>query len=122
MDRSVKQSRVAVTVCARNFLSKALDLRESWLACHPESDFYIVIIEPKDDSIQANLPEVKILWAENLGILGYRKYAFRYDVIELSTNVKPTVLLHLLKQYEKVVYLDPDICLFADINPVFDAL
>jgi hypothetical protein len=48
----------------------------------------------------------------------------KYDILELNTNVKPTFMKHLLAthQLEKLVYLDPDIFVYAPLTPVFDAL
>jgi hypothetical protein len=128
----------AVTICASNFLAKALVLRTSYLAFHPASDFYILLIDkkPKEmtkhndhpapqspDDISADLlSETMTLWVEDLGISGFPHYAFKFDIVELCTNVKAVVLRLLLSSYEQVLYLDPDICLYAHLQPVFDDL
>ena len=112
----------AVTICATNFLGKALVLRNSYLAVHPESDFYILIIDKKHTRVHERAPDVRILWAEDLGIAGFLHYAFKFDVIELSTSVKPVVLSLLLVHYNRVLYLDPDICVYAKLDPVLEGL
>ena len=122
MNIEPQHETVAVTICATNFFAKALALRKSYLTCHPESDFYILIIEKKDNRVQQRTPEIRILWAEDLGIVDFHHYAFKFDVIELSTNVKPSVLRLLLSRYAKVLYLDPDIRLYAGLQPVFEDL
>ena len=48
----------------------------------------------------------------------------RYEILELNTNVKPTFLKYLMARYgfDSVIYLDPDIFVYAPLEPVFDAL
>ena len=75
-------------------------------------------------SFELNVPEVEIVLAESLDILNFNDFAFRYDIMEFNTAVKPFVMQWLIKikGFEEVVYLDPDIELFAPITPVFDAM
>lgn len=122
MNLEPRHNTAAVTICAANFLGKALTLRKSFLALHPESDFYVLMVEKKNNRVIERAPDVRILWAEDLGIEGFLHYAFKFDVIELSTNVKASILRWLLSSYDKVLYLDPDICLYADLHPVFEDL
>ena len=49
--------------------------------------------------------------------------ALLYDVTELATALKPSLLLHLLLEHERVVYLDPDMQVLrplAAIDAAFD--
>jgi hypothetical protein len=48
--------------------------------------------------------------------------AFKYDILELNTNVKPTFAKRLLNQHDKVIYLDPDIFVYASLAPIFERL
>lgn len=45
-----------------------------------------------------------------------------FDVIEFNTNVKPKAMLRLLESHDTVVYLDPDIKVYAPLVPVMSAL
>ena len=112
----------AVTICAINFLGKALLLRKSYLKYNPGSDFYIVIVDKKNAEIQKQMGDIRILWVEDLAIEGFVHYAFKYDIIELSTSVKATILKILLSYYRSVIYLDPDIRVYANLHQVFDEL
>lgn len=114
--------KAVVTICSTNYLAKALVLRESFLEFHADAAFYILIVDRKSPDLAARHPEVNFLWAEELGIPGFFRRAMMFDVIELNTNVKPTVLLKLLGRHRKVLYLDPDIQVFRRLEPVFDAL
>ena len=48
----------------------------------------------------------------------------KYDILELNTNVKPTFMRHLIATHglDRLVYLDPDIFVYAPLTPVFEAL
>lgn len=112
----------AVTICSINYIAKALVLIESYQCHHPGHDFYIVLVDRKSSEVAIERDGVTVMWAEDLGIADFRQAAFTYDVIEFNTNVKPTALKTLLARYDRVVYLDPDIEVFAPLSPVFDAL
>ena len=112
----------AVTICSINYIAKALVLFDSYIKYHPEHDFYLVIVDRKSSKIDINRPDIKIIWVEDLGIPNFLQYAFSYDVIEFNTNVKPTVLISLLNIYDNVIYLDPDIKVYAPLDPVFKGL
>jgi hypothetical protein len=112
----------AVTICATNYMAKALALRESYLSFHPESDFYILIVDRKHDRFKSLAPDVNVLWVEDLGIKGFSHYAMKFDIIELNTNVKARILSLLLLDYNKILYLDPDIYFYGTLQPVLREL
>lgn len=118
-----KQNTFAsVTICALNYLGKALVLRNSYLRYHPESDFFILLIDRKNPEALPKTPGVTYLWIEDLCIDSFSHYAFKFDVIELSTNVKAIVMKKLLTTYQQVLYIDPDIQIFSYLSPVLNAL
>ena len=108
---------VVFTICAKNYLAQALSLKESTLR-HNDVDFFIYL---SDDKGEEELPEVVLL--DESWIPNWEKMAFKYNVIEFSTSIKPFCINHLYKQgYEKIIYLDPDIYVFNSLNYVFDSL
>jgi len=117
-----KNDASAVTICSTNFMAKALALRESYLQFNPKSDFYILIIDKKHDRFQNLAADVQILWVEEIGIENLRHYAMKFDILELNTNVKARVLSLLLRRYNKVLYLDPDIYFYGTLDTVFREL
>jgi hypothetical protein len=122
MDIEPKHEIAAVTICATNYLGKALALRQSYLTFHPKSDFYLLIVDKKYNKPHNLAADVKILWAEDLDIDNFTHYAMKFDVIELCTAVKAPALSKLLKHYRKVLYLDPDIYLYSDLGPLVSDL
>ena len=61
---------------------------------------------------------------EQLGIEQWHQMTAGYNVLELSTAVKPWLLRHLLDEHgvERVAYFDPDIQVFDSVQEVDDLL
>jgi len=114
-----KRNETALTICSLNYLPKAMVLIDSYLKHHPDQTFNLVIVDKKTHIPFINRDNVSIFWVEELGIPNFLAYAFMYDVIELNTNVKPFMLAKLLKEYDSVLYLDPDIKVYASLSDVF---
>lgn len=112
----------ALTICAINYLPKALVLYESYHLHHPDHAFYIVLVDRKDESLTIARPDLTVIWVEDLGVANFQQHAFAFDIIELSTNVKPASLKYLLTRHETALYIDPDIKVYAPLEPVFAAL
>ena len=53
-----------------------------------------------------------IHWMEDMNIQNYLHLAFKYDIIEFSTSLKPYITLELLKKHNKVIFFDPDIFIY----------
>lgn len=108
------------TVCNLAYLPKALVLAESLLK-FDKTRLKIYIIDRKIDfNLDSQLAE--LIWIENLNIPKLYNLAFEYDITEFSTCLKPFLTLNLLKTYNKVIYLDPDICVYHDLCPILDDL
>ncbi len=116
-----KENNCAVfTVCNLAYLPKALVLAESLLRVDGELlNIYIF-----DKKIDVDLPEsiAKFIWIEDLFVSNLYQMAFKYDITEFSTSLKPYIALEILENYEKVIFLDPDTCLFDSLKPVLQDL
>lgn len=112
----------ALTICSINYIGKALVLIDSYHQHHPDHSVYLVVVDRKNVELKLDRPNLKVIWVEDLPIPDILKYAFTYDVIEFNTNVKPAALEFVLQQHEFAIYLDPDIKIYAALNPAFDAL
>ena len=65
----------------------------------------------------------RIVRVEELGIKNLEQWIFEHDVVELCTAVKGPMLCRLLDEgATKVIYLDPDIALFGDLDEVVQLL
>lgn len=110
------------TIVSRNYFAYARTLGDSLRQSNPLTDFNVLIVDRKDPAFEAQHPDWSITWVEDLGIPDFEQVAFKYDILELNTNVKPTFAKHLLERYEKVIYLDPDIFVYNSLQPIIDLL
>ena len=108
------------TACNVAYLHKALALAES-LHLQDKSELRIYLFDKKRD-----LPEfpeyVNICWIEDINIENLNILAFKYDVTEFCTSLKPYIALILLEEYEKVLFFDPDIYIFNKIDTIVKTL
>ena len=111
----------ACTIVARNYLAQASALADSFVETNPEGDFTIFVIDLGDDRVESDDPRVRVVGPQGAGFDRdeFHRMAAIYDVIELATAVKPTLLRHLvLQRGEPVTYLDPDILVFRPLDEI----
>jgi hypothetical protein len=117
-------SRIHFTILARNYLPSALTLADS-LRRYGNGTPLVAFLT--DATPQTELPEIHgIRWMRPASLdLSERtalELAMSYDLVEFATAVKPLVLQHLLREYEQVVYLDPDTYLVSEMQELGLAL
>ncbi|MEN8134160.1 MAG: hypothetical protein ABFS18_01310 [Thermodesulfobacteriota bacterium] len=108
------------TVTNLAYLPKALVLAESLLK-YNKVKLHIYIVDRKVD---VDLPEscAEFIWIEDVGFTDLYELAFKYDITEFSTSLKPGLTLKLLEKYQKVIFLDPDTCLYHSVAPILNDL
>jgi hypothetical protein len=104
------------TVCNIAYLSKALVLADS-LVRHHQTKLHVILFDKKQEF--TSCPDtVEITWLEDLGFPAWKQLAFTYDIIELSTSLKPFIALKLLEIHRKVIFLDPDTAVYSSLDPI----
>ena len=108
------------TIIAKNYVAFARVLAKSFREHHPEARCFTLVIDDFEGWIDPAEEPFVTISAQELGIDGFDRMAARYDVLELSTAVKPWLLRHLLHErgVEKLAYLDPDIEVCASLSEV----
>ncbi len=95
------------------------------MAQHPGHRFFVLIVADLDDPtpFQLDASFTPVMLGE-IGLHDLRVLAMQYDILELNTNVKPTFMKYLIQTYalDALVYLDPDIFVYAPFEPVFGPL
>ncbi len=115
--------QAACTIVSLNYLPYARVLAQSFITHHPGMEFYVLLVDRVPGDMDLAGEQFTVVCVEDLGIPEFKSIAFKYDILELNTNVKPTFLKYLLKQgIDQIVYLDPDILIYHKLDPVFDAL
>lgn len=105
----------ACTIVARNYLPAARVLAGSYLEYHPEHHFVVAVIDAADTDLGEQAAGYTVVGPESLAIEGedYLRMATAYTLTELATAVKPFLLLGLRSSADIVVYLDPDVRVYA---------
>jgi Nucleotide-diphospho-sugar transferase len=114
---------VVCTIVAKNYLSFARTLFQSIRASNPDLQCYGLIVDDWQGFIDPAQEPFTVVSIGDIGIPGAREMAFKYDVTELSTAVKPFLLDHLLKQgFDRALYLDPDILVTNSLSELLAKL
>ena len=115
--------RVACTIVSANYLHFGWTLAESFLKLHPDDEFHLLLVDRLPEDFTSRDPRVRVLEVEKLGLPAFRSLAFKFDILELNTAVKPSFLKYLLALgADKVIYFDPDIYIFQSVELIYEAL
>lgn len=119
----MKSKNVIFTICAKNYLAHAKTLGHSIRKFHPECDF-IILLSDEIGSTDIKCHDFNVIESKDLQIEGFQDMAFKYNVIEFSTSIKPFFIDMLINDYgyEKILYLDPDMVVYSSMDFLFDEL
>ena len=115
--------RAACTIVSANYLHFAWTLAQSFLKFHPDDQFFLLLVDRLPEGFVSRDARVQLVEVDKLGLPEFRSLAFKFDLLELNTGVKPSFLKHILALgIEQVVYFDPDICIYKEVDPIYEAL
>jgi hypothetical protein len=128
IESSMKSKKIVFTICARNYYGLAQVLKRSVLQQNPDVEFFAFIAdglpaheraEFGDDAIDASAIMASYVTSEKL-----REMAFKYNLTEFCTALKPFCFRHLFDQTdcEAAMYLDPDVFVYSTLDDVFAPL
>jgi len=114
----------ACTIIAKNYLPMARALAESWHAVHPDSPFFVLLLDSPQGFFNPESEDFHTVLASDLDIPNLNGFLFKYTVLEASTAVKPYFLDYLFQRHSisKLLYLDPDILIFRPLDYLADKL
>jgi hypothetical protein len=114
-----------VTIISANYLAYAKVLAASVVRHAAQAEFRVLIVDRPTPEIAQAVAEsgLNATFAQDLRLDGFDRIAYKFDLVELNTALKPTFLKAALKAgFDAAVYLDPDIALYADPGPILAAL
>lgn len=115
----------AFTIVAKNYIGLGQILGESLHQNNPEIDFCIFVSDEFEHQSEM-LPKEVIMAKDviqNISADQWRDMAFKYDLTEFCTAIKPFCFEHLFSLgYDKAYYFDPDIYIFSSIQSISDSL
>ena len=109
-----------VTIVAKNYLAQARVLMDSARRWNPDFIRLVILVDLVDGYFDPDKEDFTIISSEELGIPDSRWFHFKYTILELSTAVKPYALEFLLHRFDlrNIIYLDPDIRIYASLDPL----
>lgn len=111
------------TICSNNYISMAKVWLKSAKKFYSNVDFFIILADAMIHQSYFYPEDCEIIEAKQIGIENFNHFAFRYDILEFNTAIKPSAILFLMNQnYKNVLYFDPDIKIFNTLDKVFENL
>jgi hypothetical protein len=116
--KSSSNRTVYCTVVAQNYLAQALALHASIRRHEPDRELVILVVDGDRRDLEGTRDGLRVVSLDFIGMseIEIHEAAAIYDVVEFSTSVKPNFFLTLLREYEQVVYLDPDTYLVSPLS------
>ena len=112
------------TIIAKNYLAHARVLAESFLRHHPGGTVYALLCDRLDGYFNPAEEPFVTVQLDELYIPDLAAMTFKYDIVELSTAVKPFLLRYLLasQHLDRLCYFDPDILFLSPVEAILAAL
>jgi hypothetical protein len=118
-------ARVGVfTIASKNYLPYARVLFASLREHHPDFSRHLVLCDRPEGYFDPAQEDFEVLLAEDLPIERFRHVAFKYNLLELNTAVKPFAARLLFERHglDALIYLDPDIKVYRPMGELLRAL
>ncbi len=106
------------TIVSRNYAAQAACLMQSLAQVEPDMSRIVVVC---DGPLDLSDGGIEVIGAETL-VPDFPLICAYYDALELNTAVKPHAFRALLKRFQSVTYLDPDIWVYRPLDAVRQAL
>lgn len=114
----------ACTIASFNYLPQIRTLAYSLKKYNSNISIFVLLVDdsiiPKDFSKEP----FDVILAKDLKIENFLLIAFKFNIIELNTALKPSFIKFLFnnKNVSKLLYFDPDVFVFAPLDSLFDEL
>ena len=115
----------AYTSITANYLPKARVLAESVKRVDPGVQFHLILSDNLPIGFNlASEPFDSVIFAEQLVVDDFPRWAFGHSVVELCTAVKGVALEYIFSQYDaqQIFYFDPDMVIFSRLDELQAAL
>jgi len=118
--------KIAFTICSLNYFAQALSLGESLSKTNPQYKYIIGLTDKLDELYSSGDAELislveknNIIETDKLDISDFESFSLKYNILELNAAVKPYYFDYFFRNtadLEYVVYLDPDILVYANLE------
>lgn len=120
MGESLNMKKTAVfTIASLNYLAHVRSLMESVNEHNNNVDTYLLLVDDTESINDYYSDQFTTVLSKDIGIDSFEKMAFKYNIMEFNTSVKPFFISYLFeKKYEKVIYFDPDIYVYNSLDNI----
>lgn len=114
----MKPKTAVITIASSNYLPYVKALMGSLRDSNPDYDRYFFLADKRKDQDPEDETLFKTVEACSIGIDNFDDLAFRYDIMEFNTAIKPFAIEWLFNNstYSNVIYLDPDIFVYRKLS------
>ena len=119
-----KASFAGCTIIAKNQLSMARVLAQSWYTYHPGNPFFVLLLDSATGFFRRECECFRVVPSAQLQIPNLPGFFFRHSQREAASAAKPFFFLHLLDQYslEGLVYLAPGSLVLSPLDHLTEML
>jgi len=112
------------TISSGNYFPQAKTFLDSVYTQHPEIDLYFFLADEISPVIVENSTHFNVVSAHQLKIEKFEHFSFKYSIVEFNTAIKPFCFEFLVQkqQYKKIIFFDPDIYVFNNLEMIFHLL
>jgi hypothetical protein len=120
----MSQPRTLCTIIAKNYVAFARTLAQSFLAQYADGKVYVLIVDDFQGYINPEEECFEIVRLTDLKIPNLTEFCFKYNLKELCTAAKASLLEFLIreKSVERLIYLDPDVLITGSLDEIYDQL
>jgi hypothetical protein len=117
-------NRIAVCTCvAGNYVSYARVLAQSLRRHHPETKLHVLVVDKQPPRFERESLSASVVTLKDLRISKLWRMLLAYDRKQMVVAMKPALLRYVLDAgFESALFLDPDMLVMADLDPVFEAV
>jgi len=114
----------ACTIASFNYLAQVRTFAHSFRKHNPGKPVFVLIVDDSSGLMEFSGEPFEAILAKDLNIPDFLVVAFKFNIIELNTALKPSFIKFLSRErnVSKLLYFDPDICIYAPLTPLFEEL
>jgi hypothetical protein len=123
--KSESMKNYGFTIVARNYLPLAQALSWSLKNNNKSKLNFIIFVVDQFEDKHGDCENIdRIIPISELNIMNLDEMLFKYNVTEFCTAIKPSCFKYIFNELkaDNVIYFDPDIFIFNDIEPILDDL
>jgi hypothetical protein len=116
--------KAACTIASFNYLPQIRTFAHSFKKNNPDIYIFVLLVDDSSAPMDFSTEPFEVILAKDLNLEDFLLIAFKFNIIELNTALKPSFIKFLFnkKNVDKLLYFDPDIFVFAPLDSLFDEL